>query len=76
MSRTQIKNGSEVQRALHTVSVDKLSGVSRFVTVGQVAIEANCSRPTALKYLKMLQEYKICRGEQLENSHWVWVWGN
>jgi len=75
MSRTMIRNGAEVQRAIHNKSVDPQAGVTRFVTVGEVAIEAGCSRPTALKYLKILQDYGICRGEQLINGQWLWVWG-
>jgi len=75
MSRTQIKNGSQVQRAIHHLSVEKATRGHRFVTVGEVALEAGCSRPTALKYLKVLMEYGICRGEQLYNGQWFWVWG-
>lgn len=76
MSRTQVRNGAEVQRAFHQLSAGREDGVNRFVTVGQVAIEAGCSRPTALKYLKILQQYGIGRGEQLYNRQWLWVWGS
>ena len=75
MSRTQIKNGSKVQRAMHALSAEVRPGVNVYVTVGQVAIEAGCSKVTALKYLKILQDYGICRGEQMINKTWVWVWG-
>ena len=60
MSRTQIKNGSNVQRALHAVSAGKgFDGSNRLVTVGEVAKEAGCSRPTAKKYLIMLLGYGV-----------------
>lgn len=60
MSRTQIKNGSNVQRALHAVSAGKgFNGGNRLVTVGEVAREAGCSRPTAKKYLEILVSHQV-----------------
>lgn len=60
MSRTEIKNGSRVQRALHAISAGKgIDGANRLVTVGEVAKEAGCSRPTAKKYLELLLTFDV-----------------
>lgn len=60
MTKTMVRNGSQVQRALHAVSAGKgFGGANRLVTVGEVAKEAGCSRPTAKKYLDILVGYQV-----------------
>lgn len=71
-----VRNGAKVQRVLHELSAGKgWNDGNAFVTVGQVAQNAGCSKPSALKYLKILEQHGICRSWQLDNRMWFWAWG-
>lgn len=74
MSRTEQRNGIRVQRAVHHLSTDNVGGINHFVTVGQVAEEAECSRPTALKYLRVLEEYGMVEIMKLFNGQYLINW--
>lgn len=56
MSRTMVKNGSEVQRAIYHLSVGQ-GGVNKYLTVSQVAKEARLCKATTRKYIQILREY-------------------
>jgi len=76
MSRTMVKNGSEVQRAIHHLSAGQgILGSNRLCLVSEVAREAGCCKGTALKYLKILQEHGIVQSIAPIGSARLFCWG-
>lgn len=61
MSKTEMKNGARVYNAAKSVALSKTSPWWLYFTIGEVAKEANCSKPTVRKYLKVMAEMEICR---------------
>jgi len=75
MSRTMVKNGSHVQRAIHELSAGQgYLGSNRYCFVREVAENAGCSKNTAVKYLQILADYGIVELLKMDGFARLYVW--
>lgn len=66
MSRTELKNGQLVERAIREVAYGKSPLWYGMFYVGEVAKAARVSRPTVLKYIEALKKFGTV--EELERD--------
>lgn len=59
MTGTMRRNGAKVEAAFWRVWNERSEIKWSMVTVGEVAKEAGCSKPTAQKYLQMLVDARV-----------------
>lgn len=64
MTKTQIKNGKRIERAVSYVARQGRGVWYGYVTVKQVADEAKMSKPTARKYINMLVESGLLKSTE------------
>jgi len=66
MSRTQMKNGQAVEKAIREVALNKAPLWYRMFSIGEVAKMAGMSKPTVVKYVEILKQAGLV--EELERD--------